>query len=376
MSVRRELSVAAALLVLAGCGASVSSSTESVPPATETPPATVGGVGVLPGPLPTQAIEEIASTTTIPVPESPERTVGALAAGNRVLMLGDSILASTSERYGNNMCNTLVPMGWEVAIEAEVSRDISFGNTVLDRVLDEGWDAGLVLLGNNYNGDEQRYLKELNEIVDRFEGKPVVVLTVTEFDETRREVNDVIRSLAEIHSNMIVVDWASMSRYQGVLAADGLHLTDGGREVLAQVVAPQFDTAPEQPGKCLNSVFSDDSAGSVDGPTGTTKPSSGVRPTTTTVRPSTPTTTKPSGSTTTSPGGSSTTTPTVTTSPTGTTSPSTATTAPATTSPPATQVPTTAQAPVTTQPPPPPTAAPTTAAPVVTTAAPEAADGG
>lgn len=347
------------MLGLAACTASTSGAsdtTDTVPPEpTDTVPSTVGGVGVLPGPLPTQPMEEIASTTTIPVPESPERTVGALAGGNRVLMMGDSILASTSKRYGSNMCKVLVPMGWEVAIEAEVSRDASFGKKVLDRMYDDGWDAGLVLLGNNYDGDEQRYLKEMTTIIDRFEGKPVVLLTVTEFREDRREVNDVIRSLAEVFPNVMIVDWASMSRYQGVLADDGLHLTEGGREVLAQVVAPTFDTAPKQPGKCLDATFHDDSAGSVTGAGNTPGSDGGV--TQSTVRPG-PTTTRPPGSSTTVPGGSSTTSPTGTTlPPTGTTQPPTGTTSPPTgsTSPPVTQPPVTS---------PPVTAPPVTSPPV------------
>ena len=61
--------------------------------------------------------------------------VGEIVAGNRILIIGDSIMASTSSRYGGQMCDALVPLGWEVAVEAEPSRFIDFGNRVLDKVL-------------------------------------------------------------------------------------------------------------------------------------------------------------------------------------------------------------------------------------------------
>ena len=99
--------------------------------------------------------------------------LGALADGNRVLLLGDSILASTSPRYGNQMCETLVPLGWQVAVEAEPSRFVEFGNDVLDDVLPvdvapvEDWNAAVVFLGSNYRGDPLAYEAQLREMLAR-----------------------------------------------------------------------------------------------------------------------------------------------------------------------------------------------------------------
>ena len=56
--------------------------------------------------------------------------------GNRVLVIGDSIMASTATRYTGYMCDELVPLGWAVEVEAEPSRFIDFGNVVLDKRLD------------------------------------------------------------------------------------------------------------------------------------------------------------------------------------------------------------------------------------------------
>ena len=156
-----------------------------------------------------------------------------------------------------------------------------------------------------------------------------------------------IEAITEVYPNLSVLDWRDITaEHPELLMEDGIHPTTDGREVLAAEVAAHLGEAPASPGKCLDSVFRDDSAGTIDGrPAGSSgsSGSSGSKPSTsTTVRPSggsggsggsgtTTTTTKPTGTTqagsattTTSGGGqgSSTTTPssnTPTTSGTGTT---------------------------------------------------------
>jgi hypothetical protein len=308
---------------------------------------TVPGVGNLPGPLPTEAPEEIKSTTTLP---PPEEEVGALAAGNRILMLGDSILASTARRYSNNMCATLVPLGWQVQLEAEVSRGIDFGQRVQRELKDQHWDVGLIFLGNNYNDNQQDFFKRYNEVIVGFGDVPVIVATVTEFQSSQAEVNEIINALAGAHPNVKVLDWATISQGDGVIAqhdALKLHLTDDGRQVLADAVANVLGVAPTQPGDCLDSRHRDDSAGSVNGSTGNGKPpTSTVRPTQTTAKPttsSTPTTTSP---------------------PTGCQIPPCPTSPPNTTAPPPAS--TAAPPPATTAPPPPATTAAPPTAPTTT----------
>jgi hypothetical protein len=158
---RRRALVVAAVLGLAACG----SSDAAGPPT----PHTVGGVGALPGPLPSAtSLAEPSATTVVAAPSGeprrspPERAVddrrplGASLEGNRVLVIGDSILASISNRYGNQLCDLLVPRGWVVQVDAEVSRFIEFGRRVLDRHGGERWDAAVVMLGSNYDGNRTR----------------------------------------------------------------------------------------------------------------------------------------------------------------------------------------------------------------------------
>ena len=93
-----------------------------------------------------------------------------------MLVIGDSILASISERYGGQLCDRLVPRGWAVEVDAEVGRFIEFGRRVLDRRLDAGWDAAVVMLGNNYGGDPEAFGRELDALLDELAPMPVVLI--------------------------------------------------------------------------------------------------------------------------------------------------------------------------------------------------------
>ena len=188
-------------------------------------------------------------------------------------MIGDSILASTSSRYGDQMCEAVVPLGWQVAVEAEPSRFIEFGNTVLDRLLpddvtsDDDWDAAVVFLGSNYGGDLVAYEAELAEILDRLEPRPVLLLTVTEYRPNYVEVNVVVNRMGAERDNATVLDWKTISETPGVLSDDRLHPTDAGRQVLADAVAQALGPAPDGVGDCLRSTFRNDSV--VDGDSNT-----------------------------------------------------------------------------------------------------------
>ena len=334
MRARREVSLGVLCVLLAACSAVASAPDSSHDP-------TIEGVGILPGSNPDPAVvpTEVGtvvsvsdeSTTTLP----PRPSIGSLVTGNRLLMIGDSITASAAKRYGGELCNALVPLGWQVEVDAEPSRFVDFGNQVLDKRLSAKWDAAYVFLGSNYLGDQLAYRKQLERIVQRLTPMPVVLLTVTLFDESRREVNDAIALVAAEFSNVHVLDWGAIASADAttILRGDGLHLTNNGRLVLASTVAGALGQAPTAPGDCLRTSFSNDAGASVNGTD--TPPKHPVKPTPTTVKPTTATTVA---------GG------TPTTKPTGTTPPPPPTTTP-TTQPPATTVPPSPTTTTTTQPP-------------------------
>ena len=265
MFVRRVVLLSTAVLLAAACG----SQGASIGPG---PSGTIP-VGGLPSVLPTvppptalQTTTTWRTTTTLAL----EDQIGSRSQGNRVIVIGDSVIAATSTRYTNDMCKTLVPLGWRVEVDAESGRFVDFGNAVLDDRLAAGWDAGVVLLGNNYRGSQSDYRDELTRIVDRLSPNPVVLLTVSEFEENRRQVNEVIRALAEERENVTIVDWATTTaENDGLTGGDNLHLTIAGRRALAEDVGLALGVAPQVPGECMESPFVDDSMGSVNGTTTT-----------------------------------------------------------------------------------------------------------
>ncbi|HAN34958.1 MAG TPA: hypothetical protein DCQ52_05770 [Acidimicrobiaceae bacterium] len=257
MFLRRVALLLGLLAVVSACGAAASGQGVD-PPAT----AAVGGLPpatptTAPEPTTTTSTAVVRTTVTLPL----DAKVGARVAGNRVLLIGDSVMASTSQRYGGEMCDALVALGWQAEVDAESGRFVDFGDRVLDERLAAGWDAAVILLGNNYGEDQPTYRRYLEAMVMRLSPQPVVLLTVTEFKPSRAEVNAVIFEMAQKYPNVVVLDWAVVSAADpSITGADGLHLTDPGRSVLAQQVAEVLGTAPTQPGKCLASSFRDDSS--------------------------------------------------------------------------------------------------------------------
>lgn len=219
-------------------------------------------------------------------------SLGSTAAGNRLLIIGDSILAGTANRYGGAMCAALVPMGWRVAVEAEAGQMVGFGRTVLRDRIYEGWDAAVVFLGTNYGGSRESYERDLTRIVESLAPRPTLLLTATLFRSTMQEVNDVIRIVASKNPHVSVLDWGTASVQPGLLNKDRVHPTNAGRAVLVSSIASALGSAPETPGACLPAKFTDDSLVGGDVMPATTIPGDTIPyVTTTTAAPSTPQTT-------------------------------------------------------------------------------------
>ncbi|MFM2077836.1 MAG: hypothetical protein RJA49_1726, partial [Actinomycetota bacterium] len=171
MFLRRVTLLLSAVALVSACGSAAAGSDGTVPPLE------VGGLPstLVDGPAPSSRAPQ--STTTL----APDQQVGAHADGNRVILIGDSVMASTSRRYSNDMCDALVPLGWQVEVDAETGRFIDFGNKVLDKRLSAGWDVSVILLGNNYGENQDVYRQGLERMVYRLSPHPIVLLTVTEF---------------------------------------------------------------------------------------------------------------------------------------------------------------------------------------------------
>lgn len=267
MFLRRIALLLGLLAAATACGAAASGDAVDPP---ETAP--VGGLPTQGSTTSTIEPEPTSTVVRTTVPIEVDAQIGANVPGNRVILIGDSVMASTSRRYGGEMCAALVSLGWQTEVDAETGRFIDFGDDVLDSRLSAGWDVSVILLGNNYGENQGVYRDYLDAMVTRLSPEPIVLLTVSEFKPSRAQVNAVIFEMAAKYPNVVVLDWAAVtSANPSLTGSDGLHLTDAGRAELANQVALVLGEAPLQPGKCLSSSFRDDSAGSIDATTTTVK---------------------------------------------------------------------------------------------------------
>ena len=186
-------------------------------------------------------------------------TLGSRADGNKLLVLGDSILAATASRYGGAMCSALVPLGWSVAVEAEAGQMVGFGRTVLKDRIYEGWNAAVVFLGTNYGGSATNYSRDLTAIIDALAPRPTLLLTATLFKPVMQDVNAVIRTVASKYPNVVVLDWGTAAAQPGLMNRDNVHPNDTGRQVLVGSIATALGNAPMGTGSCLPSKYTDDS---------------------------------------------------------------------------------------------------------------------
>lgn len=240
-------------LLASACGSATSTSESGV----------LEGIGRLPGydfwvpvTLPDGARLEL------PMPSS--GPLGAQVEGNRVLIIGDSIVASTARRYGNEMCDTLKPLGWQVAVEAEPGRFAEFGVRVLEARRSAIWDVVIIYLGTNYDGNSSSLRRNFEKMFDLSRDSATLVLTTGEFRTAQREVNETIVDVAAEYDHVQVLDWSPVMALRGMTIRDRIHLTPTGRAILAQAIGRALDYAPYREASCLDPRFRDDTAISQD----------------------------------------------------------------------------------------------------------------
>ena len=259
------------LFGLAAVGAAGCSNSEVV---TEITSSTIAGVGELPGSV--QRVDTSSSDADSPTSEAATAvrpsdrglpSLGELVVGNRAIIIGDSIFASTAPRFSGSMCERLNEAGWDVEIDAEPGRFIAFADDVLDaRFAPESgldWDLAVMFFGSNFNGSPTNFRSTLESLLERLSPRPVLLLTVTEFQQSRVEVNAIIREVAEEASNVQVLDWARITAAEpGLLNSDGLHLSNAGKNRLTTEVALALGTSPSLvtngEGECLPTIFTED----------------------------------------------------------------------------------------------------------------------
>ncbi len=187
--------------------------------------------------------------------------------GNRVLMIGDTVMAATAPRNDGIMCEVLNEFGWDVEIDAEPGRFVEFGQRVLDERLEpveaEPWDVGAVLLGNHFDGDLDGYRRELDAVLDRLSPRPTIVYTLSEIGPDAVAINEVIRALPRTRPNVVIINWDEATGLEpDLLLEDGgpQPTSEGAGRLVLFTAAALGRFPPEGGGECLPSEFTDDSA--------------------------------------------------------------------------------------------------------------------
>ena len=123
------------------------------------------------------------------------------------------------------MCTTLTKLGWQVAVEAQAGEFIDFAQKVVGRRLEDGWDAVVLFLGTNFDGNAKHFDDSLRETITSFGPTPMVLLTTGEFRPQQRVVNDILRRIALDFPHITLLDWSQIAKNPGVIGSDGVHLT-------------------------------------------------------------------------------------------------------------------------------------------------------
>ncbi len=164
----------------------------------------------------------------------------------RVFMVGDSVLLATTQGQPDALDTYVGSLGWNITVDARVSRFTDEGVTVLRRRRDEIHEVVVVALGNNYGGDEVQFAAQVEELLRVLDGVRVIaMLTVPVYAEKQNEVNLILRNAAAADNRIVLVDWEGYTRLDpAALSNDDVHPTTFGADVIAQLIGLTLGRAP------------------------------------------------------------------------------------------------------------------------------------
>jgi hypothetical protein len=170
------------------------------------------------------------------------------AGDNKVFVLGDSVLLAAETMLPTQMT------GWDVTVDAKVSRRMDAGITVLEQRRSEIGAVAVVHLCTNYAKGEG-FAGKLDRVMELLDGvKRVVLVTCAEWSPGQPEANAVINAAPQKWSNVRVADWATIAHNAGHASADGIHLLPPGVIAISKLIADQVGPAPAFAGPSIPSM--------------------------------------------------------------------------------------------------------------------------
>jgi hypothetical protein len=189
--------------------------------------------------------EAVTPYRTGPTAESPEiLPPPPLASGDGDLFaVGDSVLLG-AEPYLRTTLD-----GWDVTLDARVSRGVPEGFDIVRENRDQIGDVLVVVLGHNYGGGG-RFGPWLEDLLVGLGGvQRVVLVTVTEWSPAQAEVNRAIRVAPGRHQNVVVADWAAVVAANPQFLRDHVHPSRTGAMALANLIGVMTGPVPGSAGR-------------------------------------------------------------------------------------------------------------------------------
>ena len=172
-------------------------------------------------------------------------TIDPRVTDPHLFLLGDSVMAALAPRYTDQGRAVLEPLGWNLTLDAEVSRSPLGALQVLKKRQRDIADVVVILIGHNYGGNLKVVTQQFHDIMSQLtRPKKIVFLLNEEFKASIGDVNNVIRDLAAADPRISIVDWNTLSQGPGFRGPDRIHLTPLGAKLLAVVVAEAVGAAP------------------------------------------------------------------------------------------------------------------------------------
>lgn len=180
------------------------------------------------------------STTVPPFVPSDGRVMPPVDTDDpRLFLVGDSVMEATAPTV-----EQMLP-SWQTNADTRIGRRVPEGASVIEDSDDEIGDVAVIVLGHNYARGEG-FQAQFNRIMrELWHLKRVVWVTVAEWSPGQTEVNAIIRTSPEVWPNIVVADWADITKANpGYLAGDRVHLNGSGVLALADLIARAVGPGP------------------------------------------------------------------------------------------------------------------------------------
>jgi lysophospholipase L1-like esterase len=172
-------------------------------------------------------------------------TMDPAITDKRLFLLGDSVMASLAARYTDEGRKVLEPLGWQLTLDAEVSRSPLGALQELKKRQRDIPEVVVILIGHNYGGNLPVVTQQFHDIMGQLtKPKKIVFLLNEEFKSSIADVNNVIRDLATKDPRIHIVDWNAVSAGPAFRGPDNVHLTPLGAKLLAVIIAQAVGAAP------------------------------------------------------------------------------------------------------------------------------------